>query len=119
MILLIFKYENLDINLKYFYAINKTIKYNQQCLSKFKKCTNDYSENISQILKEGENFLNDYEIIDSDYIALESNDTKNNFSKEENSSQKKSRKNKNNNNNENMDNIFERKNNNNRYFIKY
>ena len=71
--------ENLDINLKYFYAINKTIKYNQQCLSKFKKCTNDYSENISQILKEGENFLNDYEIIDSDYIALESNDTKNNF----------------------------------------
>ena len=71
--------ENLDTNLKYFYAINKTIKYNQQCLSKFKKCTNDYSENISQILKEGENFLNDYEIIDSDYIALESNDTKNNF----------------------------------------
>lgn len=71
--------ENLDINLKYFYAINKTIKYNQQCLSKFKKCTNDYSENISQILKEGENFLNDYEIIDSDYIALESNDLKNNF----------------------------------------
>ena len=74
-----FSQENLDINLKYFYAINKTIKYNQQCLSKFKKCTNDYSENISQILKEGENFLNDYEIIDSDYIALESNDTKNNF----------------------------------------
>ena len=59
-----------------------------------------------------------YRTIGSDHIIFQksiennNNDTKNNFSKEENSSQKKSRKNKNINKNENIDNIFDNKNNN-------
>ena len=71
--------ENFEMNLKYFYAINQRIKNSHQCLFKFKEYTNDYCSKISQIFKETNSSLEDYEIINSDYLFINGNkDIKNN-----------------------------------------
>ena len=60
--------ENFETNLNYFYATNNKIKHSYECLTKFKEYTSDYCSKLSQLFKKGNNFLEDYEVIDSDYI---------------------------------------------------
>ena len=62
--------ENFETNLNYFYAINNKIKHSYECLTKFKEYTSDYCSKLSQLFKKGNNFLEDYEVIDSDYILI-------------------------------------------------
>ena len=70
--------ENFETNLNYFYATNNKIKHSYECLTKFKEYTSDYCSKLSQLFKKGNNFLEDYEVIDSDYLLLNNeNNSKN------------------------------------------
>ena len=70
--------ENFETNLNYFYATNNKIKHSYECLTKFKEYTSDYCSKLSQLFKKGNNFLEDYEVIDSDYLLINNeNNSKN------------------------------------------
>lgn len=75
--------ENFLHNLKYFYITNKKVKECHECLFKFVEYTNEYCSKLDQLFKEGKNILDDYEIIDEDYLLIDSNNTNknNNFEK--------------------------------------
>ena len=70
--------ENFETNLNYFYATNNKIKHSYECLTKFKEYTSDYCSKLSQLFKKGNNFLEDYEVIDSDYILINNDDNSEN-----------------------------------------
>ena len=70
--------ENFETNLNYFYATNNKIKHSYECLTKFKEYTSDYCSKLSQLFKKGNNFLEDYEVIDSDYILIDNDNNSEN-----------------------------------------
>ena len=70
--------ENFETNLNYFYATNNKIKHSYECLTKFKEYTSDYCSKLSQLFKKGNNFLEDYEVIDSDDILINNDDNSEN-----------------------------------------
>ena len=73
--------ENFKKSVKYFNITNNKIKYSHQSLAQFKQYTVEYCSKLEQLIKDGNNLMEEYIIIDSDYMI--------NYTDESNNSKKK------------------------------
>ena len=60
--------ENFKKSVKYFNITNNKIKYSHQSLAQFKQYTVEYCSKLEQLIKDGNNLMEEYIIIDSDYM---------------------------------------------------
>ena len=75
--------ENFKKSVKYFNITNNKIKYSHQSLAQFKQYTVEYCSKLEQLIKDGNNLMEEYIIIDSDYMINYTDESDNSKKKDD------------------------------------
>ena len=75
--------ENFKKSVKYFNITNNKIKYSHQNLAQFKQYTVEYCSKLEQLIKDGNNLMEEYIIIDSDYMINYTDESDNSKKKDD------------------------------------